>query len=95
MYGDGDDEDEDWDHIDSAKDLDLDIASAKALGLKDVNGSTIATVRGRRSGSNIHTSLRRRALLQMLLSRRRHCGPKLHQLGRVLKCLLRPQPRQQ
>jgi hypothetical protein len=49
VYGDGDDEDEDWDHIDSAKDLDLDVASARALGLKDVSGSAIATVRGRRS----------------------------------------------
>lgn len=47
--GDDEDEDEDWDHIDSAKDLDLDVASARALGLKDVNGSAIATVRGRRS----------------------------------------------
>lgn len=51
VNGDGyeEDEDEDWDHIDSAKDLDLDVASARALGLKDVNGSAIATVRGRRS----------------------------------------------
>ena len=50
VNGDGDDEDdEDWDHIDSAKDLDLDVASTRALGLKDVNGSAIATVRGRRS----------------------------------------------
>ncbi|KAF8490132.1 hypothetical protein F5888DRAFT_1808270 [Russula emetica] len=51
VNGDGDEEyeDEDWDHIDSAKDLDLDVASARALGLKDVNGSAIATVRGRRS----------------------------------------------
>jgi hypothetical protein len=49
VNGDGDDEDEDWDHIDSAKDLDLDVASARALGLKDVNGPAIATVRGRRS----------------------------------------------
>ena len=47
--GDDEDEDEDWDHIDSAKDLDLDVASARALGLKDMNGSAIATVRGRRS----------------------------------------------
>ena len=51
VNGDGDveDEDEDWDHIDSAKDLDLDVASTRALGLKGVNGSAIATVRGRRS----------------------------------------------
>lgn len=49
MNGDDEDEDEDWDHIDSAKDLDLDVASARALGLKDVNGPAIATVRGRRS----------------------------------------------
>lgn len=47
--GDDEDEDEDWDHIDSAKDLDLDVASARALGLRNVNGSAIATVRGRRS----------------------------------------------
>jgi hypothetical protein len=45
--------------------------------------------------SNIHTSLRRRVLLQMLISCRRHCGPNLHQPGRVLKCPLRPQPRRQ
>ena len=42
------DEDEDWDHIDSARDLDID-AAARTLGLKDVNGSTVATVRGRRT----------------------------------------------
>jgi hypothetical protein len=46
--GDEEDEDEDWDHIDSAKDLDLD-AAARALGLKDVNSSALATVRGRRT----------------------------------------------
>ncbi|KAH9954540.1 hypothetical protein BC827DRAFT_1272511 [Russula dissimulans] len=39
-----DDDEEDWDHIDSVEDLD---AAARALGLKDVNGT--ATVRGRRS----------------------------------------------
>ena len=49
VNSDGDGEDEDWDHIDSAKDLDLDVAYARALGLKDVNGPAIATVRGRRS----------------------------------------------
>jgi len=38
------DDEEDWDHIDSVEDLD---AAARALGLKDVNGT--ATVRGRRS----------------------------------------------
>jgi hypothetical protein len=38
------DDEEDWDHIDSAEDLD---AAARALGLKDVNGT--ATVRGRRT----------------------------------------------
>ena len=55
VNGDGDDgDDEDWDHIDSAKDLDLDVASARALGLKDVNGSAIATVRGRRSKQQQH-----------------------------------------
>ncbi len=52
--GDEEEEDGDWDHIDSAKDLDLDVASASALGLRDVNGSTIATVRGRRSKQRQH-----------------------------------------
>jgi hypothetical protein len=38
------DDEEDWDHLDSAEDLD---AAARALGLKDLNGT--ATVRGRRT----------------------------------------------
>jgi hypothetical protein len=58
---DDEDEDEDWDHIDSAKDLDLDVASARALGLKDVNGSAMRPCVGVDLSSNIHTSLRRRA----------------------------------